>query len=66
MPLAIVSLCGFVFGGLLAIGHLRTGDRRWDMRSYVAIHMSLIFGSCGLITGLDLGEGLVGPLVGVE
>src|ERR1700759_763504 len=51
VPLAIVSLCGFVFGGLLAVGHLRTGDRRWDLRSYVAIHMSLIFGVAGLITG---------------
>jgi heme exporter protein C len=51
VPLAIVSLCGFIFGGLLAIGYLRTGDRRWDMRSYVAIHMALIFGVGGLITG---------------
>jgi heme exporter protein C len=51
VPLAIVSLCGFVLGGLLAIGHLRTGDRKWDMRSYVAIHMSLIFAVGGLITG---------------
>jgi heme exporter protein C len=51
VPLAIVSLCGFVFGGLLAVGHLRTGDRKWDMRSYVAIHMALIFGVAGLITG---------------
>jgi heme exporter protein C len=51
VPLAIVSLCGFVFGGLLAVGYLRTGDRKWDMRSYVAIHMSLIFGVGGLITG---------------
>jgi heme exporter protein C len=51
VPLAIVSLCGFVVGGALAIGYLRTGDRKWDMRSYVAIHMSLIFGIGGLITG---------------
>jgi heme exporter protein C len=51
VPLAIVSLCGFVFGGILAVGYLRTGDRRWDMRSYVAIHMALIFGIGGLITG---------------
>jgi heme exporter protein C len=51
VPLAIVSLCGFVFGAILAICHLRTGDRRWDMRSYVAIHMALIFGVGGLITG---------------
>ena len=51
VPLAIVSLGGFIFGGLLAIGYLRTGDRAWDMRSYVAIHMALIFGTGGLITG---------------
>ncbi|HXR28872.1 MAG TPA: cytochrome c biogenesis protein [Solirubrobacteraceae bacterium] len=51
VPLAIVSLCGFVLGGLFAIQHLRTRDQRWDMRSYVAIHMSLIFGVGTLITG---------------
>jgi len=51
VPLAIVSLCGFIVGGLFAIGHLRTGDRRWDMRAYVAIHMSLIFAIGGLLTG---------------
>jgi heme exporter protein C len=51
VPLAIVSLGGFIFGGLLAVGYLRTGDRKWDLRSYVAIHMALIFGVGGLITG---------------
>ncbi|HEX5853903.1 MAG TPA: cytochrome c biogenesis protein CcsA [Solirubrobacteraceae bacterium] len=51
VPLAIVALCGFVIGGLFAIQHLRTRDLRWDMRSYVAIHMSLIFGVATLITG---------------
>ena len=51
VPLAIVSLCGFVLGALFAVGHLRTGGRKWDMRSYVAIHMSLIFAVGGLITG---------------
>jgi heme exporter protein C len=51
VPLAIVSLCGFVLGGVLAIQHLRTRDARWDLRSYVAIHMSLIFGVGVLITG---------------
>jgi heme exporter protein C len=51
VPLAIVSLCGFILGGLLAVGHLRTGERKWDMRSYVAIHMALIFGVAGLVTG---------------
>ena len=51
VPLAITALCGFILGGLLAIGHLRTGEKSWDMRSYVAIHMSLIFAIGGLITG---------------
>jgi heme exporter protein C len=51
VPLAIVSLCGFVIGGLLAIQHLRTGEGRWDVRSYVAIHTSLIFALATLITG---------------
>ncbi len=51
VPLAIVSLCGFVAGGVFAIAHLRSGDSRWDVRSYVAIHMSLIFGLATLITG---------------
>ncbi len=51
VPLAIVTLCGFVIGGLMAIAHLRTRDARWDLRSYVAIHMSLIFGVGVLVTG---------------
>jgi heme exporter protein C len=51
VPLAIVTLAGFVIGGLFAIAHLRTRDARWDLRSYVAIHMSLIFGIGVLITG---------------
>src|SRR6476661_10009670 len=51
VPLAIVALCGFVAGGIMAIKYLRTGDRSWDARSYVAIHMSIIFGVAVLITG---------------
>jgi heme exporter protein C len=51
VPLAIVALCGFMLGGVLAIQHLRTRDSRWDMRSYVVIHMSLIFAIGTLITG---------------
>jgi heme exporter protein C len=51
VPLAIISLLGFIFGGLHAIGYLRTGDRSWDMRSYVAIHLGLIFGVAALISG---------------
>ncbi len=51
VPLAIVALCGFVIGAVLAALHLHTRDSRWDMRSYVAIHMSLIFAVGALITG---------------
>jgi heme exporter protein C len=51
VPLAIVTLGGFVAGGVMAIAHLRTGDRRWDLRSYVAIHLSLILGLGVLATG---------------
>jgi len=51
VPMAIVALCGFVAGGVMAIRHLRSGDRSWDLRSYVAIHLSLILGVGVLITG---------------
>jgi heme exporter protein C len=51
VPMAIVALCGFVFGGLCAIAHLRTGDAKWDLRSYVAIHISVILGVGVLLTG---------------
>jgi heme exporter protein C len=51
VPLAIVALLGFVAGGVFAIAHLRSGDRRWDAWSYVAIHMSVIFGVAVLVTG---------------
>ena len=51
VPLAIVSLVGYCLGGIFGIGYLRTGDRIWDMRSYVAIHMALIFSVAGLVSG---------------
>jgi heme exporter protein C len=51
VPLAIVALCGFVAGGIYGFRLLQTGDRSYDLRSYVAIHMSLIFAVAALITG---------------
>jgi heme exporter protein C len=51
VPMAIVALIGFIAGGLLAIQHLRTRDPKWDLRSYVAIHISLILAVGVLITG---------------
>jgi heme exporter protein C len=51
VPLAIVALCGFVFGGVMGLQHLRTRDSRYDLKSYVAIHLSLILGVGVLLTG---------------
>ena len=51
VPLAIMALVGFVAGGVMAIRQLRTRSAEWDMRSYVAIHLSLIFATAALITG---------------
>jgi heme exporter protein C len=51
VPMAIVALGGFVAGGVMAIKHLRSGDPSWDMRSYVAIHLSVILGVGVLVTG---------------
>ena len=51
VPLAIVALVGFVVAGLFAVQHLRTRDPSYDHRSYVTIHMSVIFGVAVLVTG---------------
>ncbi len=51
VPMAIVALCGFVAGGIFAIMYLRTRDSRWDMHSYVAIHLSIVLAVGVLITG---------------
>jgi heme exporter protein C len=51
VPLAIVTLCGFVAGGIFAVQYLRTRDPRHDLRAYTAIHQSLIFCIGALITG---------------
>jgi len=52
VPMAIVALCGFVAAAVMAIRYLRSGDRSWDMRSYVAIHLSIILGVGVLATGM--------------
>ncbi len=51
VPMAIAALCGFVAGGVYGVQHLRTGSRADDLRSYVAIHISLILAVGVLITG---------------
>jgi heme exporter protein C len=51
VPLAMVALCGFVAGGWYGAQYLRTGKHSYDLKSYVAIHQSVIFGVGALATG---------------
>jgi heme exporter protein C len=51
VPMAIVALGGFVWGGICAVMHLRSGESKWDLRAYVAIHISIILGVGVLVTG---------------
>jgi len=51
VPVAIVTLCAYVVGAVFAALHLKTRDRKWDLRSYVVIHIALIFNVLGLLTG---------------
>jgi heme exporter protein C len=51
VPLALVSLGGFVAGGVWGLRYLRSGDSAHDLRSYVAIHLSLILAVGTLVTG---------------
>ncbi len=51
VPIAICALVGFIVAAVQSILHLRSGDPKWDVRSYVSIHISIIFGVAVLITG---------------
>lgn len=51
VPMAIISLIGFVAGGWYGLKYLRKGDSRDDLRSYVAIHIAVVLGVGVLITG---------------
>ena len=51
VPMAIVGLLGFVAGGVFGLRHLRSGERALDLRSYVAIHLSIVLAVGVLATG---------------
>ncbi|MFI5026918.1 MAG: cytochrome c biogenesis protein [Solirubrobacterales bacterium] len=57
VPLAIVALLGFLVAAVHAILHLRSGDPVHDARSYVSIHLSVIFGTAALLTGAIWAKG---------
>jgi len=51
VPLAICALVGFIVAAIQAVLHLRSGNPKWDVRSYVSIHISIILGVAVLVTG---------------
>src|SRR4051812_14924640 len=57
VPLATVALLGFIVAAVHAIRPLRTGDPKHDARSYVSIHISVIFGAAVLLTGAIWAKG---------
>lgn len=57
VPVAIVTLIGYVAGAICAAIHLRTRERIWDLRAYTAIHIALIFNVLGLLTGAIWAKG---------
>ena len=58
--MGIVALCGFVAGGIFGLMHLRTRDRSYDLKSYVAIHLSLVLAVGVLVTGSIWAKGAWG------
>ncbi len=57
VPLATVALGGWIVAAIHAIRHLRTSDPKHDARSYVSIHISVIFGLAVLLTGAIWAKG---------
>ncbi len=57
VPMAIIALCGFVAGGIFAVQYLRTRTPIHDLRSYVAIHISIILAVGVLVTGAIWAKG---------
>jgi heme exporter protein C len=51
VPIALTAYFCFGLGALKALLLLWRGDERYDLESYVAIHLGTIFGALTLITG---------------
>lgn len=56
VPMAIIALAGFVYGGVCGAIYLRTSKPSWDLRSYCALHHALIFALGVLVTGSIWGK----------
>ncbi len=51
VPIALTAYVCFGWGAWKALRLLWTGDLRYDLESYTAVHMGTIFGTLTLITG---------------
>ena len=66
VPIAICALAGFILAAIYAIAHLRTGNPIHDVRSYVSIHMGIIFGEPPRCSpARHLGSRRLGQVVGL-
>lgn len=52
VPIAIITLIGFIAAGVEGFRHLRSGNPRHDANSYVFIHISVVYAAGALITGM--------------
>jgi heme exporter protein C len=51
VPIALTAYACFGWGAWKALRLLWTGDARYDLESYTAVHMGTIFGTLTLVTG---------------
>jgi len=51
VPIALTTYAAFSYGAVCAAAYLKTRDPRWDLRSYVGVHVGAIFGTLVLVTG---------------
>jgi heme exporter protein C len=51
VPIALTAYAGFGWAAWKALRLLWTGDQRYDLESYTAVHMGTIFGTLTLVTG---------------
>jgi len=51
VPVALTAYAFFAWGAWKALRHLWTRGERYDLESYTAIHMGVIFGLLTLATG---------------
>ena len=65
VPIALTAYTCFGLGAWKALRLLWVGGERRDLESYSWIHQGTIFGALTLDHRLDLGEGIVGRVVGL-